>query len=193
LDVYKQYKILANFLESIPDYIHVFIIPGNHDAVQRAEPQPELPYALMESKQSNVHLLPNPSWIVTHGISTLAYHGTSMDSMIDAIPNLSYSRPEEVMTELLKRRHLSPIYGGNVIVPSRNDSLVINNVPDILNMGHVHKTGIAEYHGVHIINSGSWQDRTSFQVKHGLIPEPCVLPVFEAKSYALTSVDFRNL
>jgi DNA polymerase II small subunit/DNA polymerase delta subunit B len=30
-------------ISGIPDYIHMFIIPGNHDAVQLAEPQPRLP------------------------------------------------------------------------------------------------------------------------------------------------------
>ncbi len=54
-DVYKQYSILSRFLENIPEYIQIFILPGNHDAVQRSEPQPELPDKLLEIKQSNIH------------------------------------------------------------------------------------------------------------------------------------------
>lgn len=193
LDVYKQYKMFSTFLESIPEYIHVFVLPGNHDAVQRAEPQPELSYEVLGTKQSNIHLIQNPSYVTTHGISTLAYHGTSLDSMISSIPNMSYSRPEEVMIEVLKRRHLSPIYGGNVVVPTHSDGLVIENVPDILNMGHIHKPGISEYHGVQVVNSGTWVGRTDYQIKRGLFPVPCVFPVFEAKSYSFTTIDFRDV
>ncbi|MCL5428071.1 MAG: metallophosphoesterase [Candidatus Marsarchaeota archaeon] len=33
-DVYKQYSAFMNYIEDIPEYIEVFVIPGNHDAVQ---------------------------------------------------------------------------------------------------------------------------------------------------------------
>lgn len=191
-DIYKQYKIFSRFLELIPDYIHVFVIPGNHDAVQKAEPQPEIPEELFGSFKDNVHLIRNPSYISLHGINVLTYHGASLDSMISKIPNLSYSKPEEVMIEILKRRHLSPIYGGNEIAPLKNDNLVISDIPDILHMGHIHKNGDAMYKGVNIINSGTWQGRTDFQIRQGHIPTPCKLPVFEAKKYDFTMLDFNS-
>ena len=63
-DAYMQYKIFFNLISAIPDYIHVFVIPGNHDAVQRAEPQPQLSADLIgDFKAENVHMLPNPSMI----------------------------------------------------------------------------------------------------------------------------------
>ncbi len=92
--------------------------------------------------------------------------------MISAIPDTSYANPEKAMIEILRRRHLSPIYGGNVIVPSKEDNLVIDKIPDILHMGHIHKNGIANYHGVEIVNSGTWQARTDFQIRQGHIPTP---------------------
>ena len=84
-------------------------------------------------------------------ITVALYHGTSLDSIIASIPNNSYAKPEKAMVELLKRRHLSPIYGGNIIVPSKNDSMIIEKAPDILHMGHIHKNGITNYHGVAIV------------------------------------------
>ena len=111
---------------------------------------------------------------------------------MSAIPGMEYSNPGEAMIELLKRRHLSPIYGGNVIVPSKNDGMVINKVPDVIHMGHIHKNGLAEYHGVQLVNSGTWQSRTEYQIKNGLVPSPCELPVFEAKRYAFTTIDFKE-
>ncbi len=194
LDIYKQYSIFFDFVKLIPDYIQVFITPGNHDAVQRAEPQPAFTKDLVgDFLMDNVHIISNPSYIEINGINVLAYHGTSLDSIIQSIPNCTYAKPEIAMIEVLKRRHLSPIYGGNIIVPSKRDALVIDQVPDILTMGHVHKNGYSEYHGTLILNSGTWQARTSYQIKQGHIPTPGVLPVYETKNMQLSTIDFNNV
>ncbi len=193
-DIYAQYRELFRLLEAIPEYIHVFVMPGNHDAVQRAEPQPPLTEMLLKDKKwNNIHIVTNPSFITMHGMDVLAYHGTSLDDTIASIPGLSYAEPEKAMIELLKRRHLSPVYGGkNVLVPSANDNMVIGRVPDILHMGHIHKNGISNYHGVEIVNSGTWQARTDFQIRSGHIPTPCILPVYEMKSHIFTQVNFAG-
>jgi DNA polymerase II small subunit len=192
-DIYAQYRELFNYIDAIPDYINVFVLPGNHDAVQRAEPQPPLGSDIIgDFKRPNVHILSNPSNITLHGMDVLTYHGTSLDSIISAIPGLGYAHPEKAMLELLKRRHISPIYGGNVIVPSKEDNLVIDKIPDIMHMGHIHKNGIMNYHGVEIVNSGTWQARTDFQIRQGHIPTPCILPVYEMKSHNFTSVNFSG-
>ncbi|HIH50546.1 MAG: DNA-directed DNA polymerase II small subunit [Candidatus Micrarchaeaceae archaeon] len=194
LDIYTQYKIFFNFISMIPEYIQVFVIPGNHDAVQSAEPQPQLSSELVgDFKADNVHILPNPSFLTLHGIEILAYHGTSLDSIISAIPGTSYAKPEKAMTEILKRRHLSPIYGGrSMIVPSKHDNMVIDKVPDILHMGHVHKNGMANYHGVDIINSGTWQSTTDYQLSLGHVPTPCIVPIYEAKGNRFTTINFER-
>jgi len=192
-DIYEQYAMLFKYIDAIPDYIQVFVMPGNHDAVQRAEPQPPLTNELLRDfRKDNVHILSNPSWVNAHGLDILAYHGTSLDSMISAISGMSYASPEKAMIEVLRRRHLSPIYGGNVIVPSKEDNLVIEKVPDIMHFGHIHKNGLADYHGVAIVNSGTWQARTDFQIRQGHIPTPCVLPVYEAKTQRFSQIDFSG-
>lgn len=192
LDIYEQYRIFMDIIKGVPDYIEVFITPGNHDAVQRAEPQPALtPELLRDFKADNIHMIPNPSFLTLHGVEVLVYHGTSLDSIIRDVPGMSYASPELAMTELLKRRHLSPIYGGNIIVPSRNDNLVIDRIPHILHMGHLHKNGLSNYHGVDILNSGTWQAMTDRQEAQGHIPTPCVLPVYEAREKRFTTVSFR--
>ncbi len=193
LDIYAQYRIFFNYISMIPDYIQVFVIPGNHDAVQRAEPQPQLSNELVgDFKSDNVHIIPNPSFLTLHGTEILVYHGTSLDSIINSIPGTSYAKPEKAMIEILKRRHLSPIYGGNMIVPSKNDNMVIDKVPDILHMGHVHKNGMANYHGVDILNSGTWQSTTDYQLSLGHVPTPCVVPIYETKSSRFTTINFER-
>jgi len=42
-DIFKQYDLLADYLEKIPEDIQVIMIPGNHDALSIAEPQTSLP------------------------------------------------------------------------------------------------------------------------------------------------------
>lgn len=193
-DIYKQYAVLFDYLDKIPDHIEVFVLAGNHDAMQRAEPQPPLGEDLMgDFKKDNIHVASNPAYITLHGIKTLAYHGTSLDSVIQGIPGCSYSKPESAMIEVLRKRHVSPIYGDNPIMPSKKDSLVIDEVPDILHMGHLHKNGYAEYHGTQVINSGTWQSRTSYQVKLGHMPTPALLPIYNARSGELWNVDFNAI
>ncbi|MCL5239626.1 MAG: DNA-directed DNA polymerase II small subunit [Candidatus Marsarchaeota archaeon] len=193
-DIYKQYSVFFDFMQSIPDYIETFIIPGNHDAVQRAEPQPRVGNGFLNDfKRDNVHMMTNPCYLNLHGVKILAYHGTSLDSVIRSIPGCSYGTPTDAMREILKRRHLSPIYGGNIVVPSKNDSLVINEVPDILHMGHIHKNGYDAYHGTLLINSGTWQGRTGYQIKQGHVPSPGLLPIYEANSGRINVMDFNEL
>ena len=134
----------------------------------------------------------NPCYLNLHGVKVLSYHGTSLDSMIQNIQGCSYSNATSAMKEILKRRHLSPIYGDNVVTPSKSDSLVIDEVPDILHMGHIHKNGYDEYHGTALVNSGTWQARTSFQIKQGHIPTPALLSVYDAQTTSLLQVDFNG-
>ncbi len=190
-DIFGQYKLLDKFLEEIPDYIEVIVCPGNHDAVRRGEPQPALGKEFFEGDAVRVG---NPSRFSVEGINHLIYHGTSMDSMIANIPGLSYSEPEKVMVEFLKRRHLSPIYGegANPIIPERVDYMAIDEPPDVFHAGHVHKNGYYFYRGTLVVNSGTFQDQTEFQIKQGHIPTPGIVPVYELKTGRLVSIDFKH-
>ena len=188
-DVFTQYKMFDDFVESIPDWIEVIVAPGNHDAVRRGEPMPAIPDDLIKSDVTRVG---NPASVVIEGLKHLVYHGTSIDSMISQLPDASYNHPEKVMVEYLKRRHLSPLYGGDLIIPEQVDYMVIEDEPDILHCGHVHKNGYYQYRGTVIINSGTFQDRTEFQVKQGHVPTPALVPVYELKSGKLRTLDFKN-
>ncbi|MBN2477725.1 DNA-directed DNA polymerase II small subunit [Candidatus Micrarchaeota archaeon] len=188
-DVYKQYELFNDFVERIPDYIEIVSIPGNHDAVRRGEPCPALEKEMVHPR---VHNLGNPATAVIEGITHTLYHGTSMDSMISALGHLSYKKPEKVMEEFLKRRHLSPIYGGNLIIPEHIDYLVLEEEPDIFHVGHIHKNGYGYYRGTLMINSGTFQDRTEFQIKQGHVPTPGMVPVYEMKTGRLKTLNFAG-
>ncbi len=188
-DIYKQYEMFDAAMEKIPDYITVIATPGNHDAVRRAEPQPALSQELIKS---NVVRAGNPSNVEIEGLKHLLYHGTSLDSIIAGMGGLSYDKPEEAMLELLRRRHLSPIYGDNLIVPEERDYLVIDEEPDIIHMGHVHKNGYMLYRGTLLLNSGTFQDRTDYQVRNGHHPSPGIVPVLETATGRLNHISFMG-
>jgi DNA polymerase II small subunit len=192
-DIYKQYDYLARLLEQIPSYIEVIVSVGNHDAVRRCEPQPSLNGYLDSLKgMSNIHMVGNPAWVNVHGFDVLEYHGTSMDALISSLSQLSYSQPERAQIEYLKKRHLSPIYGTKEqLAPEEKDYMVIDSVPDIFHCGHVHKNGYANYRGVRIINSGTWQAQTDYQQQQGHMPTPCKVPILDLQNLQLKVINFE--
>jgi DNA polymerase II small subunit len=189
-DIFEQYRMFGKLMESVPDYVEIIVAPGNHDAVRRAEPQPRVSDEIKEAIGGKMHLVGNPSMVEIEGLKTLVYHGTSLDSIIAGLKGLSYNYPEKAMVELVKRRNLSPLFGDNPIVPEHHDYMLIDDVPDIVHMGHIHKNGYDRYKGILIVNSGTWQDRTEFQMKQGHVPSPCLLPVYDMKRGELEVVNF---
>ncbi len=191
-DIYKQYDFLASLLENVPDYIEIVLSMGNHDAVRLAEPQPRLAKDIGGRLYdlSNVHIVGNPVIISTHGVKTLIYHGTSLDTIIGNLANCTYSRPEIGMIEYLRKRYLIPMYGNDSLSPERRDYLSIKHIPDILHSGHVHTNGYANYRGVKIINSGTWQSRTKYQDEQGHIPTPGRVPLVNLQNQELSVIHF---
>ena len=188
-DVYKQYEMFDDFVSKLPDYIEIIVGPGNHDAVRRGDPMPAIGEDFIKS---DVTKIGSPSMVSIEGLKHLVYHGTSIDSMIANIPGMSYMHPEKVMIEFLKRRHLSPVYGGNLMIPEDIDYMVVEEPPDVVHCGHIHKNGYAQYRGTLLINSGTFQSRTEYQIKQGHVPTPALVPVYEPKIGKLRTLDFRS-
>lgn len=194
LDVYDQYRKAAEYFSMIPKHIQVVISPGNHDAVRQAEPQPALPKEVQDMfKQGNVTFVGNPSAVEIEGVRVMLYHGRSVDDLVSNLPGTSYSRPELAMAELLKRRHLSPIYGGRVMIaPEAKDHFVIDPIPDIIHSGHVHTVGVCRHRGVILANSGTWQGQTEFQKRMNIQPDPSRIPLVDLSTGEVTIVKFRE-
>ncbi|UEC42015.1 MAG: DNA polymerase II small subunit [Methanothrix sp.] len=179
-DIWEQYELAAELLKGIPDRVQIVLSPGNHDAVRQAEPQPALPEFLRGLFKSNVTFVGNPAAFRLGGVEWLVYHGRSIDDLVLKIPGLSYGEPEKAMVEMLKRRHLSPIYGNRVsIAPEVEDHMVIHRQPAVLHCGHVHTVGMTRYKGVTAINSGTWQGQTDFQKKMNIQPTPAIVPYLD--------------
>ncbi|MDK2877011.1 MAG: polymerase small subunit [Archaeoglobaceae archaeon] len=179
IDIYQQYEFAAENLDAIRKDIEIIVSPGNHDAVRQAEPQPPLPKEFESLFPKNTTCVGNPAYLDLDGVKVLVYHGRSLDDIVTKIPRLSYDAPHKGMEELLKRRHLCPLYGGrSPIAPDKEDHLVIEDIPDVIHSGHVHTFGIGFYRGVFLVNSSTWQSQTEFQKKVNLNPMPCKVAVY---------------
>lgn len=192
-DVFAQYAELAEMVKAIPDWIKIIMMPGNHDAVRLAEPQPALAKEVQAMFDSNIMFVGNPCYLEVEGRIVLAYHGRSMDDYIKNIPGLDYAHPLEAMREMLKRRHMAPVYGERTaLAPEKKDYLVIDQVPNIFVTGHVHKCGIAEYRGIKLINASAWQSQTEFQRMHNQVPDPAKVPMIDLGTGEMWVEDFSH-
>ena len=192
-DIFEQYAELGRRLRELPSRLEIVVVPGNHDAVCPAEPQPALPPEIRSSLPENVHALGNPSIFALDGVIVEAYHGRSFDDLIPALPGASYARPTEVMKRMLAMRHLAPMYGGRTpLAPLPRDGLVIDPVPDILVTGHAHTFGVDQYRGVLLLNASTWQAETAYQRMRNITPMPARAAVVNLADLTLASFDFSG-
>jgi DNA polymerase II small subunit len=190
-NIYEQYDVFAEMMQSIPSKIMIFAGPGNHDVVRAAEPQPAIPPEFCRKLPPNCIPVENPSLISLQGVMVQMYHGRSIDDMISLLPGASYDNVAPIMIGMLQRRHLAPTYGKRTpIAASREDNLLIDPVPEVLHTGHVHILGITDYRGTLCINAGAWQSQTTFQKQMNIHPTPARAVVLDLATLHPTVVDF---
>ncbi len=184
-DIYEQYEKFSELILQIPEYIEIFITPGNHDAVRVSDPQPIIPKKYIPElyNAKNVHLMGSPSWVEIEKFKTLLYHGASLHDLFSNVTGLDASKPELGMRELLKKRDLCASYGlKHPYVPEKKNYMIINHEPDLIFMGEMHHNGYTDYRGTRIICNGTWQDRTDYQVRLGHVPTVGRVPVINLKT-----------
>jgi DNA polymerase II small subunit len=194
IDIYDQYERFSEHLKDVPGDMEIVMIPGNHDAVRLAEPQPAFDEELRDIMSAHdARISANPSIVTVEGVSVLMYHGVSLDEVIAELPDeyATYEEPHKPMQQLLRKRHVAPKYGGMTrIAPEEEDHLIIEDVPDIFHTGHVHKLGYGTYHNVLTINSSCWQSQTDFQKSVNLEPDVGYAPIVDLQTLDLTVRQF---
>ena len=191
----EQLKKAEDLLSRIPNYIKIFIIPGNHDPGRRALPQPAIPkkYNSALWEKENMFMVGNPAVISLNGVKVMMFHGQSIDDIVKTTPGLSYDKPTNVMKHLLRARHLSPIYGSQTpIAPEMEDLMVIDDIPDIFHVGHVHRAELDMYKGILLLNSGSWQKQTPFQASVGMTPNPGIALMVNLKTFKVYHENYNS-
>ncbi|MGB9964355.1 DNA-directed DNA polymerase II small subunit [Halobacterium hubeiense] len=190
VDIYDQYETFAEHLKDVPGDMEIVMIPGNHDAVRLAEPQPAFDEELRSIMSAHdARFTGNPSTVTLEGVDILMYHGVSIDEIIAEYPgdDVSYDNPHRAMEQLLKKRHVAPQFGGRTrVAPEKEDYLVIDEAPDVFHTGHVHKLGVGGYHNVRLVNSGCWQHQTEFQKSVNIDPDVATAPILDLDTLDVT-------
>jgi len=201
-DLESQYARAAELFGKIRKDIRIIILPGNHDCVRLAEPQPILDekYAWPLFNLKNVLLTPNPSLVNIgekknfQGFDVLAYHGFSYpyyaNNIDSLIKNNALKSPDKVMSYLLKNRHLAPTHSSVQSSPDKKDDLVIKTVPDIFVSGHTHKNAVSYYNNILVISNGCWEELMPYQEKMGFESDYCKVPMFNLKTRNVKILDF---
>ena len=189
-DMFNQYSRLGTMLQDLPDWIEVLLLPGNHDAVRPAEPQPALDPEL-QTDYNNTMFVGNPCDFSLNGVRVLSYHGVSIMDFVASLRTVTFETPEAAMRAMIDRRHLAPSWGGKTpLSPEPEDRLVIQEIPDIFVTGHVHGHHTETYKGVNLVHSSTWQDQTDYQRMLGFQPKPCILTVVNLHTHAIAAIPF---
>lgn len=193
--IQEQLKKVEDLIDKIPKNVKIIIMPGNHDPGRRALPQPAIPQKYNSGlwERENVFMVGNPAVVSLNGVKVSMFHGQSIDDIVKTTPGLSYDRPTDVMRHLLRARHLSPIYGSQTpIAPEMEDLMVIQDIPDIFHVGHVHRAQLDMYKGILLINSGSWQKQTPFQASVGMTPNPGIAILVNLKTFQVFHQNYSS-
>ncbi|MCS7094750.1 MAG: metallophosphoesterase [Thaumarchaeota archaeon] len=172
----EQFAEAGRLLSKVPREVKVIYLPGNHEPVRRALPQTPIPreYRTILDPEGRITYCGNPALMDLGGVRLLFFHGQTMDDLIQLSSRFSYSdlreKAGEVMETILRCRHLSPAIEVTPILPTSHDHLLIEEVPDVLAMGHIHVAVLRSYRGVKLVNSGTWQNQTKLQKSVGLEP-----------------------
>ena len=189
-DVYDQYEFCARSLDKLPDHITPIILPGNHDAVRPAEPQPVLEPLIQQKFNSTVHV-GNPCRMELSGIDVLSYHGKGIDDMVPRMKNVTYEAPVEAMKEMMNKRHLAPMWGErNALSPEEEDQMTIIKKPDIFVTGHTHAHQQEWYRGTQLIVSSTWQGQSDFMRMLGYKPKMGYLSVYNIQNRESKTIQF---
>ena len=187
----EQYEYLAEFVNQVPSDINVYIMPGNHDTVRLAEPQPELSPAIRQMFTGKVTFLPNPYNLRIKKKLITLYHGMSLNDLIELIPGGNMNSVGKAIELMLKRRYMGPVYGGRTpIIPNQFDPHIFRDVPDIFITGHIHGHYLGNYNGVRYVNSSTWQSQTEYQKMMNYSPDPCIATLFDLNSKTVIKKNF---
>lgn len=195
--IFDQYALFASKIKKLPKRVKIFCIPGNHDASRQALPKPPISAEFADPlyKLGNrITMLGDPSQVIVEGVNVLMTHGDSMDDLVTNVPGASYTEPASPMKELLRKRHLVPLYGGKTeLAPLHRDWMVIDTPPDVVHFGHAHHNAVDNYRGVQIINSGTFQSQTDFMRKQGIVPTPGIVTFLNLQTGAPEIKFFHDL
>lgn len=188
----EQYEYLSEFVNQLPEDIQVYVMPGNHDTVRLAEPQPEFGPAIRNMFSNKVKFIPNPYNLRLNKKLITIYHGMALNDLIELIPGANFDSVGKAIEIMLKRRYMGPVFGGRTpIIPSQYEGHIFKDVPDIFITGHIHGHYLGNYNGVRYVNSSTWQSQTDYQKMMNYSPDPAIATLFDLNSKTTIKKSFN--
>ncbi|MCS7142396.1 MAG: metallophosphoesterase [Aigarchaeota archaeon] len=184
-----QFREAGRLLKEVRDDIKIIYVPGNHEPVRKTIPQPPVQQRFREILDSSreVSYCGNPAKLRIGGNTMLFFHGQTFDDVIHSSTGYSYSNLvndlNRLMTFFIRCRTLAPTFGDSTpVLPTKVDHLFIDEVPSLFATGHVHVASMTTYKGVSLVNSGTWQEQTSYQRAVGLIPTVGTAAIYDLRT-----------
>lgn len=194
----NQYDKLAKILGLIRKDVEIIMCPGFYDAVWIGEPQPIIleKWSGELNKLSNLRMIPNPSLVKISDLRFLIYSGGNLNKFIDEMPMFRKKKENfdiNIIKEILKRRHLAPVYGKMDILLNKNeDELVLDILPDVFVVGGQEYATFKNYNNILMISTSSWQSKLGFKKEDKINENLCKVPVLNLKTKNIKILDFSN-
>jgi len=131
---------IVNFFDSLPEEVFKIYLKGEDD--------PDL-------KVGDLQLSELVLIRIEKNVVSLLFHG----GLLEKYSSLWKDPPEEIMLNLLKKRHIDPIFEKKFY---EHDPFVLDIIPDIVAFGHLHSPGYLNYKGTTILSTGSFITKPIF-------------------------------
>jgi len=131
---------IMNFFNSLPEEAFKIYLKGEDDPELRVGDLQLSEFGLIKIEKNIVSLL-------SHG------------DFLEKYSSLWKCPPEQIMLNLLKKRHIDPTFEMKIY---EKDSFVLDIIPDIITFGHLHSPGYLNYKGTTILSTGSFVTKPIF-------------------------------
>jgi DNA polymerase II small subunit/DNA polymerase delta subunit B len=136
-NISQDLKQTEDFLETISKYPTIYVKANSEGA-------PEFDGMILED---------NSNITIENGINLLLSTGKTIHKYIHLWPD---QPPEQVMLNLLKKRHLNPTMENIQESIVSENQFIIDPVPDIFVSGGFHKSGILNYKGTTLLSNSNF-------------------------------------
>lgn len=186
-----QYKKLADILGQIRKDVEIIVCPGRHDAVWTGEPQPKVDKKWCSEliDIENLKFVSNPCVLNIDDLKFFIYSGGSIDNFRSLLSKGKDKKINEIIGEILKRRHLAPVYSEmDIIVSKEKDDLILRDVFDVFVLGGQGILDIGSYNNILTISNSCWKKG----MKNFGKVDYCKVPIFNLKNREVKVLDFSN-
>ena len=159
-DCYEKY---ANWLEYQKEKLNIFFLGDISNNIKDIEkvmsdiPERHKFYFIKgETDSLEAKFLPTPSSFQIEDVNIFLLHNENIDFYISL-----WGTVERTLTNLLKKRHLDPIFAPEKTI-NKKDVYLLEKTPDVIVFGHTHTPVNVNYKGTTILSTGSFISQPIF-------------------------------